>query len=48
MMREQVFLKGEVEGLAFFYSIFSRIIIFTFRNYFTLFKIVFEGYENWI
>ena len=38
MVQGQVFLKGG--GWRFFYLIFSRFIIFTFRNYFTLCKIV--------
>ena len=39
-MQGQVFLKGGVGGWHFPYLIFSRFIIFTFRNYFTLCKIV--------
>ena len=38
MVQKQVFLKGE--DCHFSYLIFSRFIIFTFRNYFTLCKIV--------
>ena len=38
MMQGQVFLKGG--GWHFSYLIFSRFTIFTFRNYFTLGKIV--------
>ena len=37
---EQVFLKEGEGGWHFSYLIFSRFIIFTFRNYFTLCKIV--------
>ena len=37
MVQVQVFLKG---GLTLFLLKFSRFIIFTFRNYFTLCKIV--------
>ena len=37
-MQGQVFLKGG--GWHFSYLIFSRFIIFAFRNYFTLCKIV--------
>ena len=34
MVQGQVFLKGEVEGgIHFSYLVFSRFIIFTFRNY---------------
>ena len=34
MVQGQVFLKGEVEGgVHFSYLVFSRFIIFTFRNY---------------
>ena len=40
MVQRQVFLKGR--GMAILLFIFSRFIIFTFRNYFTLSKIVFE------
>ena len=36
MVQVQVFLKGV---LAFIYLFFSRFIIFTFRNYFTLAKL---------
>ena len=38
MVQGQVFLKGG--GWQFSYIIFSRFVIFTFRNYFTFFKIV--------
>ena len=38
MVQRQVFLKGR--GMAILLFIFSRFIIFTFRNYFTLSKIV--------
>ena len=37
MVQGQVFLK---EGWHFSYLIFSKFIIFTFRNYFTICKIV--------
>ena len=44
MVQGQVFLRGGGEGggggLHFSYLIFSWFIIFTFRNYFTLCKIV--------
>ena len=42
MMHGQVFLKGGVGGVGwhFPYLILSRFIIFTFRNYFTLCKIL--------
>ena len=40
MVREHVFLKGGGGNWHFSYLIFSRFIIFTFRNYFTLCKIV--------
>ena len=39
MVQGQVFLKGG-GGCHFSYLFFSRFIIFTFRNYFTLCKIV--------
>ena len=35
MVQEQDFLKGKGEGWHFPYLIFSKLIIFTFRNYFT-------------
>ena len=37
MVQGQVFLKG---GMTFFNLVFSRFIVFSFRNYFTLCKIV--------
>ena len=40
MVQGQVFLKGGGEGWHFPYLIFSMFTIFTFRNYFTLCKIV--------
>ena len=41
MVQGQVFLKGEGRvGWRLSYLIFTRFIIFTFRNYFTLCKIV--------
>ena len=39
MVQGEVFLKGG-NGGNFPYLIFSRFIIFTFSNYFTLYKIV--------
>ena len=41
MVQGQVFLKG---CWHFLYLIFSRFIILTFRNYFTLRKIVLASY----
>ena len=38
MVQGQFFLKGG--GWHFSYLIFPRFIIFTFRNYFTLYKVV--------
>ena len=40
MVQGQVFLKGEEGELVLFLFNFPRFIIFTFRNYFTLCKIV--------
>ena len=41
MVQGQVFLKA-VGGWHFSYLTFSRFIIFTFRNYFTLYKLLLE------
>ena len=40
MVQAQVFLLKRGRGWHFSYFIFSRLIIFTFRNFFTLFKIL--------
>ena len=40
LVQRQVFLKGGEGVWHFSYLIFSRFIIFTFRNYFTLYRIV--------
>ena len=45
MVQGQVFLKGG--GLHFSYLIFSRFITFTFRNYFTLYKILMHLKKNY-
>ena len=47
MAQGQVFLKGAGGGdWHFFYLIFSRFIIFIFRNDFTLTKIVLYAFEE--
>ena len=40
MVQGQVYLKGEGGLALFLFNLFSRFIIFTFRNYFTLCQIV--------
>ena len=44
MVQGQVFLKGGAGTFHFPYLSFSRFIIFTFRNYITLCKIVLESW----
>ena len=46
MVQSQVFLKGREGGCHFSYLIFSRFIIFTFRNYLPFAKLCYAFEEK--